>query len=97
MNIDPLDISNQLYRTQVNGRQNHNGHARPEVQEANGGGGSDRVATDLSSKVRARLAEIPEVRPEVVERGRKLLADPNYPTPDIMREIASLITPLPED
>jgi len=39
------------------------------------------------------MARIPEIRPEVVERGRQLLADSNYPGPEIAQEIASLIVP----
>ena len=34
------------------------------------------------------LKNEPAVRPEVVERAKKLAADPNYPSPDILAKIA---------
>jgi hypothetical protein len=93
MNIDPLSTSNQLYRAQISNRENE--QLQQSVQKRQDD--HDRVSTELSSKVRASLESMPEIRPEVVERGRQLLSDPNYPSADIMRKIAGLITPLPEE
>jgi hypothetical protein len=93
MNIDPLGTSNQLYRAQAGNRENE----QLQQPAQNRKDDSDRVSTELSSKVRASLASMAEIRPEVVERGRQLLADPNYPSASIVRKIAELITPLPED
>jgi hypothetical protein len=93
MNIDPLSTSNQLYRAQIGNRENE--QQPPPVQKRQDD--YDRLSTELSSKVRASLKAMPEIRPEVVERGRQLLADPGYPSQDIVRKIAGLITPLPED
>ena len=45
-----------------------------------------RVATLLSV-----LENKPEVRSEVVARGRALAADPSYPPPDIINKLAGLI------
>ncbi len=39
------------------------------------------------------LSELPEVRPEMIERGKALLADPNYPSRQICEKIAGLVTP----
>ncbi len=39
------------------------------------------------------LDELPEVRSEMVERGKALLADPNYPSRQICEKIAGLVTP----
>jgi hypothetical protein len=92
MNIDPLSTSGELYRAHLSARENEPQPAQSRTQED-----YDRLSTESSNKVRAALAAMPEVRPEMVERGRALLADPNYPSPQIMRQIASLITPLPEE
>jgi hypothetical protein len=91
MNIDPLNNSGYVNRSQINAR-GQKGQNSPVSPEDN-----DRLSAQLSSKVRATLAEMPEVRPEVVARGRELLADPSYPSAEIVRKIASLITPLPEE
>ncbi|MBL4576268.1 MAG: hypothetical protein JKY51_09265 [Opitutaceae bacterium] len=39
------------------------------------------------------LNELDEVRAEMIERGKALLADPNYPSREICEKIAGLITP----
>lgn len=91
MNIDPLNNSGYIAPSHVNAR-GQQGQPAPTSPDD-----FDRLSAQLSSKVRASLEEMPEIRPEVVERGRKLLADPNYPTAEITRKIAALITPLPEE
>jgi hypothetical protein len=90
MNIDPLKTSsNQAYSLQSLG-QNQNGAAQsaPAAQ-----GDSDKLSAEMTDKVRASLAAMPEIRPEVVERGRQLAANPNWPTPEIINNIAGMITP----
>ena len=37
------------------------------------------------------LENKPEVRPEMIARGRALAADPDYPQPDVINKLASLI------
>lgn len=60
------------------------------------GPGADRFAAGHSSTLRAALAAQPEVRPEVVARGKLLAADPNYPSTDVLREVASQIVASPD-
>ncbi len=48
---------------------------------------------DSSTTPVKTLSELPEVRPEMVERGKALLADPNYPSRQICEKIAGLVTP----
>jgi hypothetical protein len=57
---------------------------------------SDRLSTAGTDGLRAALKAQPEVRPEVVERGRTLAADPAYPSPDIIRHISALIVSSPD-
>lgn len=58
--------------------------------------GADQLSTDKTELVRAALARQPEVRPEVVERGRALAADPAYPSADIMRRVSETILRSPD-
>lgn len=91
MNIDPLKNSGFLYQTRVNGRSHGQEQTPAQTND------SDRLSAELSEKVRNSLASLPEVRPEVVERGRQLRADPSYPSREVVEKIARLITPLSED
>jgi len=91
MNIDPLSNSNFVPPYRRHAAFNEQAGAESARNDA------DRLSAGLSTSVRDTLASLPAIRPEVVERGRKLLADPNYPGPDVVRKIASLITPLSED
>jgi cytidylate kinase len=90
MNIDPLKTSsNQAYSLQSLG-QNQNGAPQ---QAGAAKDESDTLSAEMTDKVRASLAAMPEIRPEVVERGRQLAANPNWPTPEIINNIAGMITP----
>ncbi|MEZ5277735.1 MAG: hypothetical protein R3F07_15245 [Opitutaceae bacterium] len=90
MNIDPLNNSG----IPINGmRHAARRQGDPGVRP---GGRRDSLSVDRSVLIGNAMAAIPEVRPEVVERGRQLLADPNYPGPDITRKIAALIVPFDE-
>jgi hypothetical protein len=51
----------------------------------------DTLDTAASSAVREALAALPEARPEVVEHGRKLAVDANYPPRAIIEDIARLL------
>lgn len=90
MNIDPLSNSDIIRQALNNGQKNG------AAETGQFGEGSDQVSTALSSRVRESLASIPEIRPEVVARGRALAADPSYPSNDIVTEIARWITPFSE-
>jgi hypothetical protein len=54
---------------------------------------SDRVSLTNSSALEQALAGSPASRPEMVERAKALLADPNYPSPEtlsaVSRQLAS--------
>ncbi len=56
----------------------------------------DSISTESAANLRAALARQPEVRPEVVARARTLAADPNYPSPQIMKRIAQQIVASPD-
>lgn len=50
----------------------------------------DTLDTTASTALRNALAALPEIRPEVVEKGRELAVDANYPPRAIIEDIARL-------
>jgi hypothetical protein len=56
---------------------------------------SDRVSLTHSSALEQALANAPASRPEMVERAKSLIADPNYPSGDtlsaVSRQLASAL------
>jgi hypothetical protein len=48
-------------------------------------------AFENSRALEARLGAIPDVRPEVVETGRRLVGDPAYPPRETIQRIATLL------
>lgn len=46
--------------------------------------------------LRAALAAQPEIRPEVVARGRALVADPSYPSAQVLRHVGAVILRAPD-
>ncbi len=52
---------------------------------------TDDVDLVKSRALEARLAESPEVRAEVVERGKELAANPKYPPGETIQKIANLL------
>lgn len=51
----------------------------------------DPVTVHRVAALLTALENKPEVRPEVVARGRALAADPSYPSPDIINKLAGMI------
>ncbi len=49
--------------------------------------------SDLVEKLRA----MPDVRPEVVELGRRLANSPDYPPDELVEKLAEVITSMPDD
>jgi hypothetical protein len=58
--------------------------------------GSDQFSAEGSAALRVALASQPEIRPEVVERGRALAADSSYPSPEIIRQVSAAILRSPD-
>lgn len=56
----------------------------------------DHLSTDGATFLRSALERHPEIRPDVVERGRELAADPSYPPPEVVRRIGEIILSAPD-
>ena len=52
---------------------------------------SDSVRLDQSASLDRALAATPPVRSEAVERARKLIADPAYPSQETLGKVAKLL------
>ncbi len=56
----------------------------------------DCFSPEQTATLRSALASQPAVRPEVVARARSLAADPNYPSPEILRKVGEVILGSPD-
>ncbi len=68
---------------------------RPKVVIRNPDGG-DQFSAANSDALRVALTRQPEIRPEVVERGRALAADPTYPSAEILHQVGKAIINSPD-
>lgn len=51
----------------------------------------DSLSTTHAEALHKALESTPEIRPEMVELGRKLASDPNYPPLEIIEQLSKLI------
>lgn len=58
--------------------------------------GGDRLSLDQADALSGALSQEPEIRPDVVERGRALAADPGYPPASIVSQVAGQIASAPD-
>lgn len=56
----------------------------------------DKLALESMPQLRKALLAQPEIRPEVVERGRILAADDSYPSKAILRQVGSMLIASPD-
>jgi len=91
MNINNHPHTNELYTQNVN-----KGNAKKLVKPT-----AEPQAKPVEDKVELSKLEAlrsePEIRPEVVARGKELLNDPNFPSKEIVDSIAKLIVPFDDD
>lgn len=64
------------------------------VQRSNATG--DRLSSSGADQLRELIAAEPEVRPEMVARGRALAADPGYPPSQVIDHLAALLVNSPD-
>lgn len=60
------------------------------------GPGADQLSLEKIELLREALAAQPEIRPEVVARGRELAADPAWPGQGILRQVSEIILRAPD-
>ena len=52
---------------------------------------TDRLSAASQESLQAALQQQPEVRPEFVSLGQKLVVDANYPPKEIIRQISKML------
>ena len=60
------------------------------------GPGTDQFNARQVAQLRAALERHPEIRPEVVARGRELAADQDYPPAAVLKDVAEVILRAPD-
>ncbi len=85
----------------IHSTSNHSGYPRtdalahlakqapPSLRPDNSNG--EKLSRAQSDSLSAALSNTPEIRPEVVERGRMLAVDLNYPPRQIIEQLSKLI------
>ena len=58
--------------------------------------GTDRFSFAHTAALRTALAAQPEIRPEVVARGRALATDPTYPSNAVLQSVGAKILNSPD-
>jgi hypothetical protein len=53
--------------------------------------------TEKIQQLAQRAQDLPDNRPEVVARGKELLNDPNYPSPDVEDKVAKILLGVEEE
>lgn len=72
------------------------GLAQPNLVSRRAVNAGDSLSTANAEMLKAKLSSEPEVRPDVVARGRALAADPSYPSMQIIGEVARKIVQSPD-
>ena len=93
MNIDGIDPS------QIEGLKSPmlDSQANAPVQEQQAQAANANTETAKLQQLAQKVEEMPDNRPEVVERGKELLNDPNYPSPDIEDQVARILLGVQEE
>ncbi|MDQ8201538.1 hypothetical protein [Pelagicoccus sp. SDUM812003] len=91
MNIDPRNTASHLYAQNL-AKQNAAGQAQ-QASKPDQAAAGDKLELNALDKLR----QIPEVRPEMVAKGKELLNDPNFPSKEMMNDLAKLIVPFADD
>ncbi|MEQ9823939.1 MAG: hypothetical protein ABQ298_06110 [Puniceicoccaceae bacterium] len=91
MNIDGIDPSQiDSLRTPFLDTQSQAPVQPPKPEEV-------KADTEKVAQLAQQARELPENRPDVVERGRELLADPNYPSAEVEDQVARILLGLEEE
>lgn len=85
--IQPTSQFSGYYRTDALSSQT----SKKAADAATASVASDRLSSEQTESLRSALASTPEIRPDVVERGRKLALDPTYPPAVIIEDLAKLM------
>lgn len=91
MNIDPQNHASQIFAQSAASQSK--AQSQPAQAKAPIGGGHEKVELNALKALRGE----PEIRPEMVAKGKALLNDPNFPSKEVVESIAKLIVPFADD
>lgn len=92
MNIDPLKRQPQIPLQGVTRR------VQPDSSRQRRETSGDAVLDNINRQgLVQQLKDMPEVRSEVVDLGRKLADDPAYPPDEVIDQLAQVIADMPMD
>lgn len=91
MNIDGIDPSQiEALKTSFLEPQTREPIQPPKAEDV-------QAETLKVEQLALQARELPENRPDVVERGRELLNDPNYPSAEVMDQVAEILMGVAEE
>jgi hypothetical protein len=94
MNINSNSNPTHLYTQNLANRQNaKTADAADAVSKSALGASGEKIELSKFDALRKE----PEIRPEMVAKGKELLNDPNFPSKEIVDSIAKLIVPFAND
>lgn len=93
MNINPQNNASNIYAQNL-GKAGQNAPAKSDTDAS---GKASAAGDKLQLNALDSLRSQPEVRPEMVAKGKELLNDPNFPSKEMMQDIAKLIVPFADD
>ena len=93
MNINNRPQTDELYTQNTKGAEAR----KPKPSSSEGETEVKPSGEKLDLSILGALRDQPEIRPEVVARGKELLNDPNYPSKEIVDSIAKLIVPFDDE
>ncbi len=94
MNINPQNNVGHIYAQNL-AKSGQNVPAKPSAESATTA--PSPVGDKLQLSALDSLRSQPEVRPEMVAKGKELLNDPNFPSKEMMQDIAKLIVPFADE
>ena len=94
--IDPVNID-PLKRQQPIALQGVTRRAQPDGSQQRNASGEAVLDNITRQNVLQQLKDLPEVRSNVMELGRRLAEDPSYPPDDVIDKLAQIIADLPAD
>ncbi|MEM9159479.1 MAG: hypothetical protein AAGB46_10555 [Verrucomicrobiota bacterium] len=91
MNINDSNNANHIYA------QNLANSAKAKPGQGTDAGAKPSFDDKLDLAALDKLRAEPEIRPEVVAKGKELANDPNWPPKEMIDSIAKLIVPFADD
>jgi len=91
MEINPVNIDPIKRQTDIRFEPAAKPPPRKETPEL----GQQDLEAPVHEHLMTELKNMPDVRPDVVELGKKLASDPGYPSEEVLDKLAEILVDLP--